>query len=228
MSEPSNEPVGRTVVANISLSLDGRVNGPGGDYDMSWIVPHALTDGAREHMVKVTSPASTALLGRRNYQGFASYWPEVADNPDADPRDCAFAQWLNAVEKVVFSTTLQEAAGPTRASSPTTRPRRCAACASRGEATSSFSPAPASSATCWRPAKWTAQHHAMPGARRRRRRLFGDDIPARPGHCQEPRPPRAARSACSMTGSGPRSGARSRACGSGGSGHDGVALAAPR
>jgi dihydrofolate reductase len=81
MSKPSDEETGRTVVANISLSLDGRLNGPGGDYDMSWIVPHALTDGAREHMVKVTNPASTALLGRKNYQGFASYWPAVADNP---------------------------------------------------------------------------------------------------------------------------------------------------
>ena len=112
MSKPSDKPAVRTVVANISLSLDGRVNGPGGDYDMSWIVPHALTEGAREHMVKVTNPASTALLGRRNYQGFASYWPAVADNPDADPRDRAFAQWLNAVEKVVFSTTLQQAGWP--------------------------------------------------------------------------------------------------------------------
>jgi dihydrofolate reductase len=112
MSKPSDEPADRTVVANISLSLDGRVNGPGGDYDMSWIVPHALTDGAREHMVKVTNPSTTALLGRRNYQGFASYWPAVADNPNADPRDRAFAQWLNAVEKVVFSTTLQEVGWP--------------------------------------------------------------------------------------------------------------------
>ena len=112
MSKPSDEPDDRTVVANISVSLDGRVNGPGGDYDMSWIVPHALTDGAREHMVNVTNPASTALLGRKNYQGFASYWPAVADNPDADPRDRAFAQWLNAVDKVVFSTTLQKAGWP--------------------------------------------------------------------------------------------------------------------
>ncbi len=69
MSKPSDGPAGRTVVASISLSLDGRVNGPGGDYDMSWIVRHALTDVAREHMVKVTSTATTALLGRKNYQG---------------------------------------------------------------------------------------------------------------------------------------------------------------
>jgi len=70
----------RTVVGNISLSLDGRVAGPGGDYDMSWIVPHAVTDGSRAHMTRVTSAATTALLGRKNYQGFGGYWPAVADD----------------------------------------------------------------------------------------------------------------------------------------------------
>jgi len=99
----------RTVVANISLSLDGRTNGAGGDYDMGWIVPHAVTDGGRNHMIEVTSPATTVLLGRKNYQGFGSYWPSVADNESADPRDRAFSKWLNSVEKIVFSSTLKDA-----------------------------------------------------------------------------------------------------------------------
>ena len=98
----------RTVVGNISLSLDGRVAGPGGDYDMGWIVPHAVTDASRSHMTRVTSPATTALLGRKNYQGFGGYWPAVADDADAHPDDRAFSRWLNDVEKVVFSTTLTE------------------------------------------------------------------------------------------------------------------------
>lgn len=98
----------RTVVGNITLSLDGRVNGPAGDYDMSWIVPHAITDGARDHMMRVTEPATTALLGRKNYEGFGGFWPTVAGNEEADPRDRAFSRWLDAVEKVVFTTTLDE------------------------------------------------------------------------------------------------------------------------
>ena len=106
----SSQPRGRRVVGNISLSLDGRINGQGGDYDMSWIVPHAVSEVARDHLARLTSTATTALLGRKNYQGFAGYWPPVADHEDADPRDRAFAQWLNAVEKVVFSGTLTEAA----------------------------------------------------------------------------------------------------------------------
>jgi dihydrofolate reductase len=98
----------RTVVANISLSLDGRTNGADGDYDMGWIVPHAVTDGGRNHMIEVTSPATTVLLGRKNYQGFGSYWPSVADNESADSRDRAFSRWLNSVEKIVFSSTLKD------------------------------------------------------------------------------------------------------------------------
>ena len=99
----------RQVVGNISLSLDGRVNGPGGDYDMSWIVPHAVTDAALDHMVRVTSPATTVLLGRKNYEGFGGYWPTVAQDPESESRSRSFAQWLDATEKVVFSSTFTEA-----------------------------------------------------------------------------------------------------------------------
>jgi dihydrofolate reductase len=99
----------RIVLGNISLSLDGRVTGPAGEYDMGWIVPHAITDAARDHMLSVTSPATTALLGRKNYEGFGGYWPSVAGNAEADPRDRAFSRWLNGVEKIVFSSTLKDA-----------------------------------------------------------------------------------------------------------------------
>jgi dihydrofolate reductase len=99
----------RKVTANITLSLDGRVNGAGGDYDMSWIVPHAITEASRDHMIRVTSPATTALLGRKNFEGFGGFWPAVADDENASPQDRAFSRWLNDVDKVVFSTTLTEA-----------------------------------------------------------------------------------------------------------------------
>jgi dihydrofolate reductase len=99
----------RTVVGNIALSLDGRTAGPGGEYDMSWIVPHAVTEGARSHMLRVTRGATTVLLGRKNYEGFGGFWPAVADDESAAPADREFSGWLNAVEKVVFSTTLDDA-----------------------------------------------------------------------------------------------------------------------
>ena len=99
----------RKVTANIMLSLDGRVNGAGGDYDMSWIVPHAITETSRDHMIRVTEPATTILLGRKNYQGFGGFWPAVADDENAAPQDRAVSKWMNDTEKVVFSSTLTEA-----------------------------------------------------------------------------------------------------------------------
>jgi dihydrofolate reductase len=108
----TGQPRDRIVTGNIALSLDGRVTGPAGEQDMGWIVPHALTDESRAQLLKITSTASTALLGRKNYQGFAGFWPAVAGDESADPRDRAFARWLNEAEKVVVSRTLTEASWP--------------------------------------------------------------------------------------------------------------------
>jgi dihydrofolate reductase len=99
----------RKVTANIMLSLDGRVNGAGGDFDMGWIVPHAITETSRDHMIRVTEPATTILLGRKNYEGFGGFWPAVADDENAAPQDRAAAKWMNETEKVVLSSTLTEA-----------------------------------------------------------------------------------------------------------------------
>lgn len=99
-------PSDRRVVAAITLTLDGHTTGPGGPYDMSCIAPHGVSDEARAALIDMTS-APIALLGRKNYEGFSSYWPHVANDPEADSRDRAFARWLDSVEKVVFSTTLE-------------------------------------------------------------------------------------------------------------------------
>lgn len=99
---------GRRVSANMSLTLDGRYNGPGGPADLGAIVPYAATDVARGHLTRIWEGATTALLGRGNAEGFLGYWSQVADDENADPRDRGYAKWLVDVEKVVLSTTLTE------------------------------------------------------------------------------------------------------------------------
>ena len=100
---------GRKVTANISLTLDGRYNGPGGPGDLGAIVPYAITDVGRDQMARMHENATTALLGRGNAQGFLGFWPSVAGDENADPRDRGYAKWLVDTEKVVLSTTLTEA-----------------------------------------------------------------------------------------------------------------------
>jgi dihydrofolate reductase len=99
----------RTVVTNMTITLDGRYHGPLGPQDMSMVMPYALSDTARGHLTRLWENATTALLGRTNAEGFLGFWPPVADQAEADPRDRAFARWLRDTEKVVLSSTLTEA-----------------------------------------------------------------------------------------------------------------------
>ncbi|WP_131740870.1 dihydrofolate reductase family protein [Actinomadura roseirufa] len=100
---------GRKVTANLSLSLDGRYHGPGGPADFGAFVPYVTSEVARDHMSGIWEDATTALLGRVNAEGFMGFWPAVAEDENADPRDRGYARWLVDTEKVVLSTTLTEA-----------------------------------------------------------------------------------------------------------------------
>lgn len=98
----------RRVVTNMSLSLDGRYARTD-PTDMGWVIPYAISDVAREHLTDLWTPASTALLGRVNAEGFLGFWPTVIGAEGTDPRDEAFARWLVDTEKVVLSSTLDAA-----------------------------------------------------------------------------------------------------------------------
>ncbi|MFB7650559.1 MULTISPECIES: dihydrofolate reductase family protein [unclassified Streptomyces] len=100
---------GRRVTANLSLSLDGRYHGPGGPGDFSMFAPYVTSEVARGQLTRIWEGATTALLGRINAEGFLGYWPTVAEDENADPRDRGYAKWLVETDKVVFSTTLTEA-----------------------------------------------------------------------------------------------------------------------
>ncbi|MFD5067583.1 dihydrofolate reductase family protein [Streptomyces sp. NPDC058369] len=99
----------RRVVTNIALSLDGRYAAPDNPLDMSWVMPYAVTDVARDHLTNLWEPATTALLGRVNAEGFLGFWPTAIGMDGADPRDEGFAKWLVDTDKVVLSSTLDEA-----------------------------------------------------------------------------------------------------------------------
>jgi dihydrofolate reductase len=97
----------RTVIAQVNVTMDGYTAGPGGDN--SWLIAHAVSPQMAAYAEGIWRGATTALLGRTNYQGFEGFWPPVARDPAAAPRDRALATWLDTVEKVVFSRTLEEA-----------------------------------------------------------------------------------------------------------------------
>jgi dihydrofolate reductase len=49
------------------------------------------------------------MYGRATYLGMQGYWSQMLDNPNGTPSERAHAEWVNNVDKVVFSTTLASA-----------------------------------------------------------------------------------------------------------------------
>jgi dihydrofolate reductase len=89
--------------------MDGYTSGPGGPAHDTWLIKHVRREPSAAHFEGIWRGASTVLVGRTNYEGFYSVWPAITADPGTDPRTRDLGMFLNSVEKVVFSRTLQEA-----------------------------------------------------------------------------------------------------------------------
>jgi dihydrofolate reductase len=90
----------KLIVANI-VSLDGYYDGPGKD-----VMALPFDDAFDEYNAERLRAADTLLLGRTSFEGFKSYWPPVADDPDARPVEREISRRNNAIDKVVVSDSL--------------------------------------------------------------------------------------------------------------------------
>jgi dihydrofolate reductase len=98
----------RELIVSNMMSLDGYYEGPGKNvmalFDYRWDYP---TDESFDaYNAERLHAADTLLLGRVSYDGFKSFWPSVADDPDATPLQREISHLNNAIEKVVISDTL--------------------------------------------------------------------------------------------------------------------------
>lgn len=98
----------RKLVIRAFVTLDGVMQAPGGpDEDRSGGFAHGgwLWPFAHEEMEQATTEflqnADVLLLGRKTYEIFASYWPNMED-------DTAIGARLNAMPKLVASRTLEQ------------------------------------------------------------------------------------------------------------------------
>ena len=100
----------RKIVVFDRISADGYFSAADGALD--WAVPDAdLDKGAAGKL----GDSDTMLFGRRTYDMFESFWPNVMKDPATapdphspgrhTPEMRALAVWINAAKKIVFSTT---------------------------------------------------------------------------------------------------------------------------
>jgi dihydrofolate reductase len=99
----------KLIVTNI-VSLDGYYEGANGNV---MVMPFDQNFDA--YNVERMRAADTLLYGRKTYEGFKGYWPEIQNNPAVTENEREISRIQNAIEKVVVSDSLtEEQTGPWR------------------------------------------------------------------------------------------------------------------
>ncbi|WP_410653412.1 dihydrofolate reductase family protein [Amycolatopsis sp. cmx-4-54] len=93
----------RKLVYAVHTSLDGRIEGPNGEFDWTTMGPELSA-----HSQELTDRADTLVYGRRVWDMMSSYWPRAEEISD-HPHDLAYAPVWRKTPKIVFSRTLEEA-----------------------------------------------------------------------------------------------------------------------
>jgi dihydrofolate reductase len=92
------------VVASMSISLDGFIEGPQRQID--W---HRVDEELHQHFNDTLRPMAAFLDGRRTYELMAEFWPTADADPDVTPSMADFAAIWRDMPKVVYSRTLTSA-----------------------------------------------------------------------------------------------------------------------
>jgi dihydrofolate reductase len=100
----------RSVTYSMSVSLDGYIAGPDGDFD--WKMP----DEVFRFWIDEIREVDVHLLGRRLYETML-YWETAGQDPSLGADQLEWAGLWNPLPKVVFSTTLSAVQGHARLAS---------------------------------------------------------------------------------------------------------------
>ncbi|MEY9893188.1 dihydrofolate reductase [Catenulispora sp. MAP5-51] len=98
----------RKLVAFEHMTVDGyAASNEGLGFEFTWrAYSEELSAYGDEH---IRADVDTALYGRATYLGMREYWSAVPADPAASQHEQVHAEWVNGVEKIVFSTTLESA-----------------------------------------------------------------------------------------------------------------------
>jgi dihydrofolate reductase len=87
----------KKVIFQMSVSLDGYVEGP--NHEIDW---HLVDDEFNAYAVEMLNASDVLIMGRRTYELMAGYWPTAVGN------DPVVKEKMNNTPKLVFSRTLKK------------------------------------------------------------------------------------------------------------------------
>lgn len=93
----------RQLVISIVLSLDGYINGPGGEF----IAPEWSADLDR-WTARMTERFDTLVYGRTAWEKMAEFWPDAALDGSLPEPTRHLARFMNDSRKILFSRTLSD------------------------------------------------------------------------------------------------------------------------
>jgi len=93
----------RKIIVFTNITLDGYVSGPNDSHD--WVI---ADQQLHEAVIDLLKTADLVLYDRKTYQMMVDAWPTVAEKPSTPSYMIAFANALNPMKKIVFSTTLKQ------------------------------------------------------------------------------------------------------------------------
>jgi dihydrofolate reductase len=94
----------RKIIFSIPITLDGFIEGP--QRELDWVI---ADDELHDFYTNLLQEADLLIYGRAAYELMANYWPMATADPKATEGMKRFANTLNPMQKIVFSTTLHNA-----------------------------------------------------------------------------------------------------------------------
>ncbi|WP_407342025.1 dihydrofolate reductase family protein [Pengzhenrongella phosphoraccumulans] len=94
----------RKIIAWMSISVDGYIEGPGRELD--W---HLVDDELHTHFNEELATMGAFLDGRVTYELMADFWPTADADPSSTGPMAEFARIWRDMPKFVYSRTLQQA-----------------------------------------------------------------------------------------------------------------------
>jgi dihydrofolate reductase len=94
----------RKLVLSMVVSLDGYIEGPGGEF-----IPPDWSDDMDRWTFDMIDRFDTLLYGRAAWQQMAAYWPGAETDPATPEPQRRLARFMNSARKIVFSRSMQDA-----------------------------------------------------------------------------------------------------------------------